>query len=383
MKDEKKFWVIVALVFVAILVWHITSALIPALASGIKALTPFLLAFITAYLLKYPVVWMEKLLQLICKKKKYKWQHTVSGIFVLLVFFGLVALVISLLLPGVIENLNNLINTLPSFIERIMVFLRAKVNELSETVDASTRTKLLEVISGLGNEALSKVSQAAGNVVGTITNVASKTAGFLVDFVLYIVASFLLLLGYEDIKRSFKRVLKVFIKSDEKYDDACEFLHQCDDIVEKYIVVRLSTSLGIGIIGYIGFLLFKLDYALLLAVVVAITNLVPYIGPFIGAVPAVAVALAMGNPSIALGVAIFLFVLQQLEGNVLTPWITSDALDVSPILVLAGIAVFGAMLGIPGMILGAPIVAILSGMLKSAIHIRENKANKEKNDEIQ
>ncbi|MBR6765462.1 MAG: AI-2E family transporter [Clostridia bacterium] len=383
MKNEKKFWVIVALVFVAILVWHITSALVPALANGVKALTPFLLAFITAYLLKYPVVWVEKLLWLISKKKEHKWQHAVAGIFVLFVFFGLVVLIIGLLLPGIITNLNNLINTLPSFIEKVITLFKGTVDELSETVDTETRARLLDIISNLGNQALTKVTQAAGNMVGTVTDLASRTAGFLMDLVLYLVASFLLLLGYDDIKRSFKRVLKVFIKNDEKYEDACEFLHDSDDIVEKYIVVRLSTSLGIGVISYIGFLLFGLNYALLLAVVVAITNLVPYIGPFVGAVPAVIVALAMGNPAIAFWVAVFLFVLQQIEGNVLTPWITSDALNVSPILVLVGIAVFGAMMGIPGMILGAPIVAIISGMFKSAINIRENKAKKEKNDEIQ
>ena len=92
MKNEKRFWVTVALVFVAILVWHITSAMVPALAKGIKALTPFLLAFITAYLLRHPCIWLERLLSLTTKKQVKKWQHTVSTVVVLTLFIGLLAL---------------------------------------------------------------------------------------------------------------------------------------------------------------------------------------------------------------------------------------------------------------------------------------------------
>ena len=69
MKNEKRFWVTVAIVFVAILVWHFTSAIVPALAKGVKALTPFLLAFITAYLLRHPCIWVEKLLSFKQKRR--------------------------------------------------------------------------------------------------------------------------------------------------------------------------------------------------------------------------------------------------------------------------------------------------------------------------
>ena len=383
MKAEKRFWVIVALVFVAILVWHITSAIVPSLAAGVKAMTPFLIAFITAYLLRHPVIWTENLLRLICKKKQYKWQHTVASIFVLGAFMGLIVVVVSSILPGLLNNINDIVEKLPYFVNDVFIFVEKTVKALSDKLDADTGQEILKNAENLGYNLLEYISKGANTVVSTVTDVIKGTFSFMVDFILYFVATFMLLHGYDHIKRTLKRCLRIFVKEPEKYDETCVFLHDCDVIVEKYIVVRLITSLGIGIISYIGFLLFGLPYSLLLALIIAVTNLIPYIGPFVGAVPVVLIALATKDLSIAIWVSVFMLVVQQIEGNILTPLLTSDALEVSPILVLIGIAVFGAMMGIPGMLLGAPIVAIISGLVKRAVLIAEKKAEiKENEDEL-
>lgn len=383
MKRERKFWVTVALVFVAILVWHVTSAMVPALAKGIKALTPFLFAFITAYLLRHPCIWMEKFFKLLSKKKTYKWQHTLASIIVLVLFLGLLSIFVAYLVPTLINNMSEIISNLPTFIGMIIDFLRKTVTDLSERLDEATGAKLMEMISSFGAQALALVSKGAGNVVATLTGVVSKTAGFLFDFVLYIVASFMLLHGYDNIKTALKRLMRLLIKEPDRYNEACRVLHESDVIVEKYIVVRLITSLGIGIISYVGFLILDLPYSLVLALIIAVTNLIPYIGPFIGAAPVIVVALATGGLSLAIWASVFMLIIQQVEGNILTPWLTSDALDISPILVLIGIAVFGAMMGIPGMLLGAPIVAIISGIINRAILLAEENAQKGENSENQ
>ena len=210
----------------------------------------------------------------------------------------------------------------------------------------------------------------------------AKTASFLFDFVLYVVASFLLLYGYEQSKVTIKRVMRLFIKDNDKYKETCLLLHESDIIIEKYIVVRLITSLGIGIISYVGFLVLKIPYSLILAVVITLTNLVPYVGPFIGGAPVVVVALASGGWTMAIWALVFMIVIQQIEGNILTPLLTSDALDISPISVILGVAVFGAMMGIPGMLLGAPLVAIISGIVNKAITIAEKQAEEGEKSEI-
>ena len=147
MKRERKFWVTVALVFVAILVWHVTSAMVPALAKGIKALTPFLFAFITAYLLRHPCIWMEKFFKLLSKKKTYKWQHTLASIIVLVLFLGLLFVFVAYLVPTLINNMSEIISNLPTFIGMIIDFLRKTVADLSERLDEATGAKLMEMIS--------------------------------------------------------------------------------------------------------------------------------------------------------------------------------------------------------------------------------------------
>jgi predicted PurR-regulated permease PerM len=265
----------------------------------------------------------------------------------------------------------------------VIEFARKTVTDLSEKLDEETGLKLMQMISNVGAEALTLVSKGAGNVVATLTDVMAKTADFLFDFVLYIVASFMLLHGYDNIKTALKRLMRLLIKEPDRYNEACRVLHESDVIVEKYIVVRLITSLGIGIISYVGFLILDLPYSLVLALIIAVTNLIPYIGPFIGAAPVIVVALATGGLSLAIWASVFMLIIQQVEGNILTPWLTSDALDISPILVLIGIAVFGAMMGIPGMLLGAPIVAIISGIINRAILLAEENAQKGENSENQ
>ena len=212
MKNEKRFWAAIVLVFVAILVWHITSAMVPALAKGIKALTPFLLAFITAYLLRHPCIWFEKLLSFTTKKQVKKWQHTISTIVVLGLFLGLLTLTVAFLVPNVINNINDIIENLPSFIGTVMEFARKTATDLSEKLDEEMGARLMQTVSNIGAEALALVSKGAGNVVATLTDVMAKTTSFLFDFVLYIVASFMLLHRYEDIKRSLKRILRLFQK---------------------------------------------------------------------------------------------------------------------------------------------------------------------------
>ena len=178
-------------------------------------------------------------------------------------------------------------------------------------------------------------------------------------------------------KQTLKKGICHFIKKEGLRKEAIEFCIDCDVIIEKFIVVRLATSVGIGLVSYLGFLAFGLPYSMLLGIIIAVTNLIPYVGPFIGAAPVVLVALATKDFETAIWVSVFMLICQQLEGNILTPIVTSDALNVSPILILLGIAVFGATMGIPGMILGVPLVAILEKLTKRIIKYKTIERHEE------
>lgn len=380
-KSEKRFWTVVALVFVGILAWQITASIMPALGRAVKALTPFLFAFVTAYLLRHPVAIFDKFLAMISKRQYKRWHHTVSTIVVLVLFLGFLVIMIAILVPNVINNITDIVIALPSFIESAKSWLTEKLLDASQWLNIDVNTYAMDFIGNIGTNAIDSVHALSGhNVLATATGALSGTMKFVVDMVMYIFSSFFLLHDYEKLKKNIRRSLKLFIHSDTAYTKTCSLLHVSDKTIEKYIVVKLTTSFCLGIVGYIGFKLFGLPYAILLATIVAVTNIVPYIGPIVGAIPAILVGLASVNFKTGIWVALFILICQQIEGNILTPILTGGALKISPIFVLAGIAVFGAMMGIPGMILGAPIAGIIGGIVRNGLKEAETLNGIEETD---
>ena len=364
MKTYKNFWYIAGLIILGVLAYHLIALFLPQINNGINALMPFFIAFITAYLLKYPVVWVENLLALTTKKQKKQWQHTVSCLIVLILFLGLLAILVAAMVPTVINNITDVIKNLPQLTARISQLLSGLGEKLNVDVQG-----LLGATGG--------INQGSEKVLEIITGILSSFTGFLFDFVLYVVAAFIMLHGFDKMKHTLKKGICYLIKKEEIRKEAIEFCVDCDVIIEKFIVVRLATSVGIGLVSYLGFLAFGLPYSMLLGIIIAVTNLIPYVGPFIGAAPVVLVALATKDFETAIWVSVFMLICQQLEGNILTPIVTSDALNVSPILILLGIAVFGATMGIPGMILGVPLVAMLEKLTKRIIKYKTTERYEE------
>jgi len=375
-KLSKRSLSILLLVFLSILLWYS----IPVLSKGVHALTPFLIAFATAYLLRHPVMWLEKLLKLIFKKEN-KVTHTVSTVFVLILFYGFLALLVIVLTPNIISNVTDIAQSMPETIAAVKGFVSEKAAVFSEWLKLDSEqsndfvnsffSKMLESVQSTGD---------AKSLLFAATGLLSTTATTIVSIVIYTISTFVLLHDYSAMKQAMKKSLKLFVTDDTKYMHLCAFLHKSDCIVEKYISVKITSSFCLGIVAYIGFRLFGISYPMLMATIVAVTNIVPYLGPIVGAIPPILVGLAGGGFSLGLWVGIFILICQQIEGNILTPLLIGDALNISPIVVLMGIAVFGAMFGIPGMILGAPIAAIITAAAKGTLKAIETEKEKNKNE---
>lgn len=376
MHNEKRFRWTVALIVAAIIIWLLISNFTPALRAGASACTPFIIAFATAYLLRHPVAWLESLFIKICKNKKHLWQHGLATFIVMLLFVGLIVLLTALLVPNVVNNVVDLLYKAPGYIETLNNITTHALKTLSEKYDIDASSYILSLFDKVAGELTSSASSLSGTL-NAATGAVKAFAGSVFDSVIYLISLFYFLYDYNKIKSSVRRLLGVFFKDKEKFASACRFVSQSDKTIEKYVVVRLLTSLGLGILSYIGFIIIGLPYSVLLAVVVTVTNIIPYIGPFIGAVLPILIALTCRNMEAAIYTAILILVLQQLEGNIITPLITGDALKVSPLVLLVGTVVFGAMFGIWGMILGAPFAAICYGLLKKLIALAEKRQEEE------
>jgi predicted PurR-regulated permease PerM len=125
----------------------------------------------------------------------------------------------------------------------------------------------------------------------------------------------------------------------------------------------------IGIICYICMLLFRIEYPLLISVIVGFTNIVPFFGPLIGAIPCVLILLLI-NPLSALWFVVFILILQQIDGNVIGPFIMGDYVGLSPFFIMLAIMVGGGLFGFPGMLLGVPVFALVYAMVKATTETR-------------
>ena len=146
----------------------------------------------------------------------------------------------------------------------------------------------------------------------------------------------------------------------------CNTMKECSKIFSGFVSGKALDSLIIGLICFVVLSILRLDYAVLVSVIVGITNMIPYFGPFIGAVPGILLYLCI-RPLDAVIFAIMILVLQQFDGWILGPKILGDSTGLSPLWVIFGITIGGAYGGVIGMFLGVPLVAVVAYLLNQAV----------------
>ena len=136
------------------------------------------------------------------------------------------------------------------------------------------------------------------------------------------------------------------------------FANLTNTIFSDFIIGKMIDSIIIAVLCFIGMLVIYPSYSLLIAVIVGVTNMIPFFGPFIGAIPS-AIILLISRPYSALIFLVFILALQQLDGNVIGPKILGDSLGLAPMWVLLGIVIGNGLFGLPGMIIGVPTFAVI------------------------
>jgi predicted PurR-regulated permease PerM len=143
-------------------------------------------------------------------------------------------------------------------------------------------------------------------------------------------------------------------------------LSECNKIFSGFIIGKSIDSLIIGILCFILMTLFKMPYALIISAIVGVTNMIPYFGPFIGAVPGTIILLLM-SPLRAFGFIILIFVLQQFDGLYLGPKILGDSTGLKPLWIIFAITLGGNLAGVLGMFFGVPIIAVIAYLANNII----------------
>ncbi len=358
--NSKKFFTSLFIVLALLLVLSrlLDQWLIPVLRAGLAAAVPFIIGLVLAYLLRFAINPLERLiLKLFKVKKPSRLIRIISITVVMLLFLGALVALLWGLIPSLYRNLADLAGRVPGYLEQIANW--------ADDVIAQSGLQFSQNAAEMINTLAQKIGEHLSSHAEEYAQMASRTIfgfiGTLVDCFLGILVAFYLLTDTHRYKRLLSRIITVFISDTKKQAGIKRFLRETDGVLGKYITGRLIETAVLGVLCFIGLSIFGVDYSLIMAVTVALTNLIPYFGPWLGAIPVLLLAF-LNNPGSAIWIAIFLLALQIIDNYIVSPKILGDMLEVSALWILVGVILGGGMFGVWGMILGAPAMSILSGL---------------------
>ncbi len=351
----------------------------------LDVLQPILIGIVIAYLLNPLVKLLEKFFNKIFSKpiKKAKIRHNLSrglGIGVsLLALLAVVSAIVSLLIPEIMESVAGLIADFPSMMSSATEFFNSldlpnrfgKFSEwYSETFGSSeTQFDLNAVISGV----FSAVKDGIFKYIGTLGNGLVAAFSTLFNIIIGLIVTVYALICKDTIFAQLKKVLYAFC-AQSKADILIETCRESNSIMTRYILSRLIGASIVGILCFILMSVFKIPYALIISVIIAVTDIIPFFGPYIGAIPSTLLIL-LTDPIKALYFVILIIIIQQIEGNIISPKIIGDNVGVSPFWVLFATIIGGGLFGFPGMLIGVPVFAIIFNIIRAL----SNKRLAEKN----
>lgn len=328
--------------------------------SLLSILFPFLLGIGIAFVLNNPEKWIEnKLLDQFPMKNSSKRVLATTLSFVLAI--GFLILFFSIIIPNTIDSLRQFSKNFTEYSETLISYVRdfayrLNINE-KQVEEMLVKLDVTKRITSALTESIPKIASYSYSFV----------KGF-VNLILAFVSGFYILLDRDKLVKGVKRLnYSVFDKQFANY--LTIWTNDAKTVFEQYIVGNLIDSFIVGVICYVGALILKLPYASMIALIIGVTNVIPVFGPFLGAIPVI-IILILINPISALIFAVFIFILQQCDGNIIKPIVLGDKLGMSGFWILFSVTIGGALFGIPGMFLGVPIFALIYASLHDYIQLR-------------
>ena len=329
-------------------------------------LMPFIYGAVIAYLLKPVCNCVENFLRRLLPEKMGTAANmlavTISLLFGILVVYALIMMIVPQLITSVTTLYYTARNNLNDFVDwashqeviasnqKLLDFIETSYDNLQDTLDNLVRTKLVPSMQSL-------LSGAALGVMSFVT--------FLKNIVIGLIVSVYLLASRKKFGQQGKLILYSLVKP-RWANLIMEEIRYADRMFGGFINGKILDSAIIGVLCYIACLIFKFPSALLVSVIIGVTNVIPFFGPFIGAIPATLLILIQ-NPIKALWFVLFVLVLQQVDGNIIGPKILGNTTGLSSFWVLFAILLFGGLWGFVGMIIGVPLFAVIYDVIKKLV----------------
>lgn len=358
---------ICSLIIRVIMNWESTSSTI---SHALKVLYPFLFGLLIAYFLNPLSKILDHFLNRFFKDRHPGIRKGLSILLSYIIVLGLIITVLFYIIPQIIDSLTQITSFINSAQSGYNQFMD-KVLELESTHPEWDLSGINDAMEEIPDKIINIITKAIPTIIPTIYNTSmSLISGFL-NVIIAIIVSVYMLIDKNRLIFNAKRVIYAIFG--QKTGD--KLLHtgsECNRIFSSFIIGKLIDSLIIGILCFIAMSILKLPYALIISVIVGVTNMIPYFGPFIGAVPGILLLLFVSF-KYALIFTVLIIVLQQFDGLYLGPKILGESTGLRPLWIIFAITVGGSIAGVLGMFLGVPTLAVIAYILNYFIEKRLHK----------
>lgn len=327
-------------------------------------LTPFFIGFLIAYILNFPYKFLyTKAFGKMGKKHKFleKLRKPLALIITYLGMFAILVALVMVLVPQIINNLSKLVNDFPQYYDTAENTITALINDFSKMnipfLQNMSQEEILKSVTGFftGSQDITK------SLLAWLQSFVSNFATGVYNSMMGIIISVYFLIYKDQLCYQLKKVAVAFIPI--KYlPKLYEIVDITDTKCGRFLVGDIIDAGVIGILFFIVLSIFQFPYASLIAVICGITNIIPFFGPFIGAIPS-AFILLLYDPWTALWFIVIVIVLQQIDGNILKPNIVGNQVGLSSFWVLFSVIVGGALFGMIGFVLGTPLYAVVYSLV--------------------
>lgn len=319
-----------------------TLNIFPIIGTLLGVISPFFIGFIIAWLLN-PIV---------NKLTDHGMKRGLATVIVFILFLAIIYLFCLAVIPSLVSQINDIAKMVPDILDNLKEIVDKIFVKLSTETNIDMSSVKTNFLTYIENFAKNVSTDLPTKIITIVQNLVSGIGKLAVGLVI----GFYLLFNFHNFSKHFMNIVpKRFKNSAER------LLDEIGSIIYKFINGTFIDCFVLFLISCVGFSLIGLKAPVFFAFFCAITNVIPYIGPYVGGAPAMLVGFTM-SPLTGLLTLLFMIVVQTIEGNFLQPMIVGKKLDLKPVTIVISLLIFGHFFGIIGMIIATPIVAILKAI---------------------
>ncbi|CAK7005439.1 AI-2E family transporter [Tissierella carlieri] len=333
----------------------------------ISIFMPIIIGFVMAYLFNFILrFYEEKVLRFNSLKRiKPKFVRFIGLILTYATVILLIYIFMKFVFPQIYSSIMGLVNDIPSYVSKITDL----VNDFNSKYEI--QEEYYNFIVAKWNEYRDSIIRFATNLIPVLGNTLKTILSSVWNIVLGIIISMYLLIDKERFLALSKKTTRALF-SETRANRIIELANRGNNIFGKFLSGKILDSFIIGVLTFVVITIFKMPYTILISFIVGITNIIPFFGPFIGAIPS-AIIILFVSPIKALWFLVIILIIQQIDGNIIGPKILGDSLGISAFWILFSLLVTGKLFGLLGMIIGVPLFVFIYSIIKEIVEGRLKK----------